>query len=56
MESAVDELSKAGIVFEKAMPGIALNEKGIASTEYEKAAWFKDPDGNMLTLSQLAIP
>ena len=53
IEEAVSELTKIGVLIEKEMPEVELNEQGIASTEYEKAAWFKDPDGNMLSLSQL---
>jgi catechol 2,3-dioxygenase-like lactoylglutathione lyase family enzyme len=55
MEEAVEELTKTGVVFEKEVPDVTLNDKGIAATAYEKAAWFKDPDGNMLALSQLLV-
>jgi hypothetical protein len=55
MEEAVEALTKVGVVFEKEVPDVTVNEKGIAVTAYEKAAWFKDPDGNMLTLSQILV-
>ena len=49
----VDELEKAGVKFERyGFPG--QDEKGIwmppGSTA--KVAWFKDPDGNILSLAQ----
>lgn len=54
IEASVDELSEKDIVFEQYdMPGIKTNEKGIAGLEgEEKVAWFKDPDGNILAISQ----
>lgn len=55
VETAVDELSKKGIVFEQYdFPGLKTNEKGIATLEGEgeKAAWFKDPDGNILAVGE----
>jgi len=55
LEAKVDEMSKNGIVFEQYdFPGLKTNEKGIATFEEdgEKSAWFKDPDGNILAVSQ----
>ena len=55
VEAAVDELGAKGIVFEQYdFPGLKTNEKGIAvmSKEGEKAAWFKDPDGNILAVGE----
>lgn len=53
IEKEVDELTEKGIVFEQYdMPGIKTNEKGIAQTGEQKAAWFKDPDGNILGIAQ----
>ncbi len=55
LEATVDELSKKGVKFEKYdMPGLKTNEKGIATSEGEgvRAAWFKDPDGNILAIDQ----
>jgi catechol 2,3-dioxygenase-like lactoylglutathione lyase family enzyme len=49
----VDELSKAGVQFERyGFPG--QDEKGIwtAPGSNAKVAWFKDPDGNILGLTQ----
>ncbi len=55
VEKVVDELSAKGIAFEHYdFPGLKTNEKGIAemSDEGEKAAWFKDPDGNILGVGE----
>jgi hypothetical protein len=49
----VDELEKAGVKFERYnFPGV--DEKGIWTPpgSTTKVAWFKDPDGNVLSLTQ----
>lgn len=47
----VNELKQRGVVFEK-YPFISDPELGIwTAPTGEKAAWFKDPDGNVLSLS-----
>jgi catechol 2,3-dioxygenase-like lactoylglutathione lyase family enzyme len=51
--SMVDELERAGVKFERyGFPG--QDEKGIWSPpgSATKIAWFKDPDGNILSLAQ----
>ena len=51
VEKAVDELSSSGVTFEQYdMDPIKTNEKGIADLGDDKAAWFKDPDGNILAV------
>ena len=53
LEAVVDELTVAGVAFERyEAPPITTDEKGIAVLGASKAAWFKDPDGNMLGLLQ----
>jgi catechol 2,3-dioxygenase-like lactoylglutathione lyase family enzyme len=47
--ATVDELTRAGIVFER-YPGIDQDEKGIARGEGPQIAWFKDPAGNILAV------
>jgi len=56
LEATVDELSEKGIEFEQYdFEELKTNEKGIAdSDDYGKAAWFKDPDGNILSIDQKA--
>lgn len=55
IEAAVEELKGKGVTFEQYdFPGLKTDEKGIATleSEGEKAAWFKDPDGNILGIGQ----
>jgi catechol 2,3-dioxygenase-like lactoylglutathione lyase family enzyme len=56
IEAAVEELRGKGVTFQEYdMPGLKT-ENGIAELEGEKAAWFKDPSGNILSLGQRATP
>ena len=49
---AVKDLTAKGIVFER-YPGMPLDEDGICTfPNGDKVAWFKDPEGNVLSLSQ----
>jgi catechol 2,3-dioxygenase-like lactoylglutathione lyase family enzyme len=55
IEQTIDELTAKGITFEQYdFPGLKTNEKGIADSVEEgvRGAWFKDPDGNILAISQ----
>lgn len=53
IEATVDELTQKGIAFEHYdFPDLKTDEKGIAMLHNEKAAWFKDPDGHVLSISQ----
>jgi hypothetical protein len=50
----VDDLVAKGVAIERYdMPGLKTDEKGIAEMEGERAAWFKDPEGNILSLWQV---
>jgi catechol 2,3-dioxygenase-like lactoylglutathione lyase family enzyme len=52
IEEEVAALQKKGVAFEK-FPGLKQEESGIwAAPGGAKVAWFKDPDGNILSLSQ----
>jgi catechol 2,3-dioxygenase-like lactoylglutathione lyase family enzyme len=52
VEKAVAELRERGVVFEEYdMPGLKT-VNGIAEIEGVKGAWFKDPDGNILSIGQ----
>jgi catechol 2,3-dioxygenase-like lactoylglutathione lyase family enzyme len=55
--SAVTELAAKGVEFER-YPNMGQDAQGIATfPSGDKVAWFKDPDGNVLSLSQhVAIP
>ena len=49
----VAELKERGVVFERyEVPGMKLDEHDIATGGGAKAAWFKDPDGNILAVIQ----
>jgi catechol 2,3-dioxygenase-like lactoylglutathione lyase family enzyme len=51
IEAAVDEVTGLGVTFEQ-YPG-TTNERGIADIGPTRAAWFKDPEGNIIGLVQL---
>ncbi len=52
LEKAAGELRERGVVFEEYdMPGLKT-VNGIAEIEGVKGAWFKDPDGNILSIGQ----
>ncbi len=56
IEAEVKELRGRGLEFEDIdIPGIKT-EKGIAAMGDNRAAWFKDSEGNRLGLVQLANP
>lgn len=49
----VVELKAKGVVFEEYdFPGLKT-ENGIATTGALKASWFKDPDGNIISVIQI---
>jgi catechol 2,3-dioxygenase-like lactoylglutathione lyase family enzyme len=50
IEATAEDLRARGLTFEEYdMPGLKT-ENGIADIGHEKAAWFKDPDGNILAV------
>lgn len=54
VEAVVDQLTAQGVTFERYdEPPIVTDAKGIAHFEGDaKVAYFKDPDGNILSLAQ----
>jgi catechol 2,3-dioxygenase-like lactoylglutathione lyase family enzyme len=53
IEMTVNELSGRGVNFEQ-FPGLPQDESGIMTFDNgAKVAWFKDPDGNILSLDQI---
>jgi catechol 2,3-dioxygenase-like lactoylglutathione lyase family enzyme len=53
VETTVKELSNQGVTFEHYdMPGLKTDANGLAEFEGGKGAWFKDPDGNILSVFQ----
>jgi catechol 2,3-dioxygenase-like lactoylglutathione lyase family enzyme len=55
IESVVDDLASKGVSFEQYDMGeLKTDAKGIAEMGKERGAWFKDPEGNILSLFQRA--
>ncbi len=53
IEKEVADLKSRGVVFEEYdMPGMETVD-GVASFEGAKSAWFKDSEGNILSLNQM---
>jgi hypothetical protein len=53
VHETVGVLLKQGVHFER-YPGLSQDEEGIWTTpDGNKIAWFTDPDGNILSLTQL---
>ena len=51
--TTVKKLAKAGVVFER-FPGMPQDDLGIwTSPSGARVAWFKDPDGHTLSLTQV---
>jgi catechol 2,3-dioxygenase-like lactoylglutathione lyase family enzyme len=54
IEAAVGDLRAKGVTFEQYdMPGLKTVD-GIAGLGEERVAWFKDPEGNILSLAQVS--
>lgn len=52
IETAVADLSRRGVEFQR-FPGLEQDAQGIwHAPGGAKVAWFKDPDGNVLSVSQ----
>ena len=55
IEVVVSELRARGVVFEDYdAPGLKTVD-GIADLGYERSAWFKDSEGNLLAVGQLTL-
>jgi catechol 2,3-dioxygenase-like lactoylglutathione lyase family enzyme len=53
VRAAVADLRGRGITFEQYdMPGLKTDEDGLAELGGELGAWFKDPDGNIVSVAQ----
>lgn len=52
--ATVDEIAAKGVAFTR-YPNMGQDERGICTfPNGDKVAWFKDPDGNVLSISQHA--
>jgi catechol 2,3-dioxygenase-like lactoylglutathione lyase family enzyme len=55
IETEMDDLAAKGVTFEQYdFPGLKTDAKGVADLGGDKGAWFKDPEGNILSLFQRA--
>ena len=52
IDRAVDELTAAGVTFERYGEEFGQDERGIARAFPPPIAWFKDPAGNILSVIQ----
>ena len=53
VDAEVRELRERGVEFEQYdFPGLKTDENGVADIEGERGAWFKDSEGNLLSLGQ----
>jgi predicted enzyme related to lactoylglutathione lyase len=51
--AAVKELADRGITFEQYdFPGLKTDAAGIAEIEGERGAWFKDSEGNLISIGE----
>lgn len=52
IRAEIEELKRKGVIFER-YEGLLQDEQGVwVSPSGAKVAWFKDPDGNTLSLTQ----
>lgn len=51
INALAQKLTATGVVFER-FPGMQQDEDGVWTTPGAKVAWFKDPDGNLLSISE----
>ncbi len=53
VEETVEALSARGVAFEQYdTPGIETDDQGIAEIAGVKGAWFKDTEGNILSITE----
>lgn len=53
---AVEELTAAGVRFERYDEPVATDDRGIHDSGYGKIAWFDDPDGNTFAIEEVPEP
>ena len=56
LDRTMGELASRGVVFEQYdQPGIKTDERGIFDAGRFRAAWLKDPDGNVIALTESSV-
>lgn len=54
LDAVVDGLLERGVTMETYdMPGVAFDERGIATMGNFRGVWFKDPEGNILSVNEM---
>ena len=54
LEAMIDTLTAKGVCFEQYdLPGIKTDARGIAVVGGARVAWFKDTEGNILSITEL---
>jgi len=54
LDQTMDELASRGVEFERYdQPGLKTDEHGVFDAGRFRAAWIKDPDGNIMALTEL---
>jgi catechol 2,3-dioxygenase-like lactoylglutathione lyase family enzyme len=53
LDQTMDELASRGVEFEQYdQPGLKTDERGVFDAGRFRAAWIKDPDGNIMALTE----
>jgi catechol 2,3-dioxygenase-like lactoylglutathione lyase family enzyme len=52
-DQVVDDLTSKGVTFEQYDEPLKTDEKGIATLNGDRVAWFKDPDGNTMAIGTI---
>lgn len=56
LSAVIDSLAARGVVFES-FPGLVQDARGIwQAPSGARVAWFRDPDGNVLSVAEYAVP
>jgi catechol 2,3-dioxygenase-like lactoylglutathione lyase family enzyme len=56
LDQTMDELASRGVAFERYdQPGIKTDERGVFDAGRFRAAWVKDPDGNVLAITDVSL-
>lgn len=57
VEATVRDLAQKDVVFERYdLPFLKTDDRGIAEADGRRSAWFKDPDGNVLSIAERPAP
>jgi catechol 2,3-dioxygenase-like lactoylglutathione lyase family enzyme len=55
LDGTMDDLASRGVVFEQYdQPGLKTDERGVFDAGRFRAAWFRDPDGNTMAITEVS--